>query len=294
MYHLIHMYSWLAMMWPVGGSHVGTFQQNNSLTSFEFGTNMAVVPLSSNSQGIDCKPRIIFSIFKIPPRNLIYTSKIHYFQLSNWILNTLNIILITYLLRLDCNSLKNSKTPQMWEKLPLQITIDLKNIHSILISQLKFIFPSFPELVTKLIRSENDDEPIIHVQWPQNKAGWSRPKGLITRRRNSLREFVSVKYGWLHMSDSMEFSHFFRFRSEWNQLQAHTDRTRFGNATFLFSMTFNFNIFQCFSNIRDYLSNFSYLVCISCKNFTRWRFYLFLKTENSRRVAESRPVCVGL
>jgi hypothetical protein len=117
------------MMWPVDGSHVGTFQQNNSLTSFEFGTNMAAVPLSSNSQGIDCKPRIIFSIFKIPPRNLIYTSKIHYFQLSNWILNTLNIILITYLLRLDCNSLKNSKTPQMWEKLPLQITIDLKNIH---------------------------------------------------------------------------------------------------------------------------------------------------------------------
>jgi hypothetical protein len=113
-------------------------------------------------------------------------------------------------------------------------------------------------------------------------------------RRNSLREIVSVKYGWLHMRDSIAFSHFFRFRSEWNQLQAHTDRTRFGNATFQFSMTFNFNIFQCFSNIRDHLSNFSYLVCISCKIFTRWRFYLFLKTENSRRVAESRPVCVSL
>jgi hypothetical protein len=28
--------------------------------------------------------------------------------------------------------------------------------------------------------------------------------------------------------------------------------------------------------------------------FIRWRFYLFLKTENSRRVAESCPVCVGL
>jgi hypothetical protein len=39
--------------------------------------------------------------------------------------------------------------------------------------------------------------------------------------------------------------------------------------------------------------NFSYLVCISCKIFIRWRFYLFLKTENSRRVAESRPICVG-
>jgi hypothetical protein len=66
------------------------------------------------------------------------------------------------------------------------------------------------------------------------------------------------------------------------------------DANFQFSMTFNFNIFQCFSNIRNHLSNFSYLVCISCKILIRWRFYLFLKTENSRRVAESRPVCVGL
>jgi hypothetical protein len=39
------------------------------------------------------------------------------------------------------------------------------------------------------------------------------------------------------------------------------------DANFQFSMTFNFNIFQCFSNIRDHLSNFSYLVCISCKIF---------------------------
>jgi hypothetical protein len=66
------------------------------------------------------------------------------------------------------------------------------------------------------------------------------------------------------------------------------------DANFQFSMTFNFNIFQCFSNIRNHLSNFSYLVCISCKMFIRRRFYLLLKTENSRRVAESRPVCVGL
>ena len=36
-----------------------------------------------------------------------------------------------------------------------------------------------------------------------------------------------------------------------------------------FSMTFNFNIFQCFSNIRNHLSNFSYLICISCKIFIR-------------------------
>jgi hypothetical protein len=35
------------------------------------------------------------------------------------------------------------------------------------------------------------------------------------------------------------------------------------------TMTFNFNIFQCFSNIRNHLSNFSYLVCISCKFFIR-------------------------
>jgi hypothetical protein len=66
------------------------------------------------------------------------------------------------------------------------------------------------------------------------------------------------------------------------------------DANFQFSMTFNFNIFLCFSNIRNHLSNFSYLVCISCKISIRWRFYLFLKTENSRRVAESRSVCVGL
>ena len=66
------------------------------------------------------------------------------------------------------------------------------------------------------------------------------------------------------------------------------------DANFQFSITFNFNIFQCFSNIRNHLSNFCCLVCISCKIFTRLLFYLFLKTENSRRVAESRPVCVGL
>jgi hypothetical protein len=46
--------------------------------------------------------------------------------------------------------------------------------------------------------------------------------------------------------------------------------------------------------MRNHLSNFSYLVCISCKIFIRWRFYLFLKTENSHRVAESRQVCVDL
>jgi hypothetical protein len=66
------------------------------------------------------------------------------------------------------------------------------------------------------------------------------------------------------------------------------------DANFQFSMTFNFNIFQCFSNIRKHLSNFSYLVCLSCKFFISWWFYLFFETENSRHVAESRPVCVGL
>jgi hypothetical protein len=64
------------------------------------------------------------------------------------------------------------------------------------------------------------------------------------------------------------------------------------DANFQFSMTFNFNIFLCFSNIRNHLTNFSYLVCISCKIFIRWRFYLFLKTENSRRVVDSRSVCM--
>ena len=39
-------------------------------------------------------------------------------------------------------------------------------------------------------------------------------KGLIPRRRNSSREILAAKYGWLHMSDSIEISHSFRFRSE--------------------------------------------------------------------------------
>ncbi len=36
--------------------------------------------------------------------------------------------------------------------------------------------------------------------------------------RNSSLEIMSAKYGWLHMSDSIEFSYFFRFRSKWNGL----------------------------------------------------------------------------
>ena len=39
-------------------------------------------------------------------------------------------------------------------------------------------------------------------------------KSLIPRQRNSLRETVYVKYGCLGMNDSVEFSHFFRLRSE--------------------------------------------------------------------------------
>jgi hypothetical protein len=82
-------------------------------------------------------------------------------------------------------------------------------------------------------------------------------------------------------------------------LKVHTDRTRLGNATRIFNfqwhLTLLFNLtLLCFSNIRNQLSNFNYLVCISCKIFNRSQFYLFLKTENSRRVAESRSVCVGL
>ena len=39
-------------------------------------------------------------------------------------------------------------------------------------------------------------------------------KGLIPRQRNSSRETVYAKYGWLGMNDYIEFSHFFRLRSE--------------------------------------------------------------------------------
>jgi hypothetical protein len=47
------------------------------------------------------------------------------------------------------------------------------------------------------------------------------------------------------------------------------DAIRPCDANFQFSMTFNFTIFLCFSNIRNHLSNFSYLACISCKIFIR-------------------------
>ena len=39
-------------------------------------------------------------------------------------------------------------------------------------------------------------------------------QGLIPRQRNSSREAFYAKYGWLGMTDSFQFSHFFRFRSE--------------------------------------------------------------------------------
>ena len=39
-------------------------------------------------------------------------------------------------------------------------------------------------------------------------------QGLIPRQRNSSRETVYAKYGWLGMNDSIEFSHLFRLRSE--------------------------------------------------------------------------------
>ena len=39
-------------------------------------------------------------------------------------------------------------------------------------------------------------------------------KGLIPRQRNSSRETVYAKYGWLGMNDSIEFSHFVRLRTE--------------------------------------------------------------------------------
>jgi hypothetical protein len=59
------------------------------------------------------------------------------------------------------------------------------------------------------------------------------------------------------------------------------------DANFQFSMTFNFTIFLCFSNIRNHLSNFSYLVCISCKICIRGRSF-FLKTENPHHVRSNR------
>ena len=48
------------MMWAT--AMLSPFKKRISLTSFEFGTNMAAVPLSSNSQGIDCKSRILINL----------------------------------------------------------------------------------------------------------------------------------------------------------------------------------------------------------------------------------------
>jgi hypothetical protein len=84
---------------------------------------------------------------------------------------------------------------------------------------------------------------------------------------------------------------------EWKTgLKAHTDRTRIGYATRIFNFQWHltlifFYVFQIFGTT---LRNFSYLVSISCEIFIRWRFYLFLKTENSRRVVEPRSVCMDL
>jgi hypothetical protein len=51
-------------------------------------------------------------------------------------------------------------------------------------------------------------------------------------------------------------------------VKAQTDRTRYGNATQFFKDIYLY-YFLCFSNILNHLSNFSYLVCISCKIFIR-------------------------
>ena len=50
--------------------------------------------------------------------------------------------------------------------------------------------------------------------FPLNRRNLTDSKGLIPRQRNSSRETVYAKYGWLGMNDSIEFSHLFRFRSE--------------------------------------------------------------------------------
>ena len=39
-------------------------------------------------------------------------------------------------------------------------------------------------------------------------------KGLIPRRRNSSRENIFAKYGWLHMIESFEIVNILSFRSE--------------------------------------------------------------------------------
>jgi hypothetical protein len=82
------------------------------------------------------------------------------------------------------------------------------------------------------------------------------------------------------------------------RVKAHTDRTRFGNATRIFSFQWHLTLifFNVFSNILNHLSNFSYLVCIYLVKFLSvdgficfWKLKIRVPLPN--RV---RSVCMGL
>ncbi len=54
------------------------------------------------------------------------------------------------------------------------------------------------------------------------------------------REIMPAKYGWLHMGDSFEFSHAFRFRSE---TSTHWRSERFSRETLFVFITHTYNYF---------------------------------------------------
>ena len=75
---------------------------------------------------------------------------------------------------------------------------------------------------------------------------------------------MPVKYGWSHMGDSFEFSHAFRFRSEWNELLLT------GEANFFLA--------------KPYLSSSCMRTIISRENFR------ISRRKNTRGI---RPLCIG-
>ena len=72
--------------------------------------------------------------------------------------------------------------------------------------------------------------------------------------------------------------------------KVHTDQTRFGNATRILDFYGRLTSVP-FNQFLKFLNTFQQFKLVNLHIF---RFYLLLKTENSRRVAESRQVCVDL
>ena len=100
----------------------------------------------------------------------------------------------------------------------------------------------------------------------------------------TLNTFNSLTRLAIHFS--MCANHFlwreFKRNEYWNLrvvcIKAHTDRTRFGNATRISS--FQSRLTDIFPNLWKHINNLNHLVCISCKISFHRRFCLLFKTKN--------------